>query len=45
MSFLSEWFLFGLIAAGGPLVIHLLNRTRRRTIHWAAMDFLRNNFV
>jgi hypothetical protein len=31
----------GLIAAAGPVVIHLLNRRRFRTVEWAAMDFLR----
>ena len=31
----------GAIAAAGPLVIHLLNRRRFRTVKWAAMDFLR----
>jgi len=31
----------GLVAVAGPTIIHLLNRRRRRTIHWAAMDFLR----
>lgn len=41
MSFLSGMFLMGLVAVGGPIIIHLLNRRRRRTIHWAAMDFLR----
>jgi hypothetical protein len=31
----------GLVAAAGPVLIHLLNRRRYRVIHWAAMDFLR----
>ena len=31
----------GLIAATGPIIIHLLNRRRFRTVEWAAMDFLR----
>lgn len=31
----------GLIAAAGPIIIHLLNRRRFRTVEWAAMDFLR----
>ena len=31
----------GLIAATGPIIIHLLNRRRFRVIDWAAMDFLR----
>jgi len=41
MSFLSTIFLTGLIAAGGPVLIHLLNRRRYKTVQWAAMDFLR----
>jgi len=40
MSFLSGAFLFGLLGAIGPLVIHLLNRRRQVTIDWAAMDLL-----
>ena len=31
----------GLIAATGPIIIHLLNRRRFRVVDWAAMDFLR----
>lgn len=31
----------GAICAAGPLIIHLLNRRRFRTVRWAAMDFLR----
>ena len=31
----------GAVAAAGPIIIHLLNRRRYRTVHWAAMDFLR----
>jgi len=31
----------GLIAAAGPIIIHLLNRRRHRTVQWAAMEFLR----
>jgi hypothetical protein len=34
----------GLLAAAGPLIIHLLNRRRFRVVHWAAMDFLRQAF-
>jgi len=40
MSFISATFLFALVAAAGPTVIHLLNRRRRRTIRWGPMDFL-----
>lgn len=40
--FLAPWFaLAALAAAAGPVVIHLLNRRRFRTVPWAAMDFLR----
>jgi hypothetical protein len=31
----------GLACAMGPLVIHLLNRRRFRTVYWGAMEFLR----
>lgn len=41
MSFVSASFLLGLIAVGGPTLIHLINRRRHRTIQWAAMNFLR----
>lgn len=41
MSFISGMFLFALVAAAGPTVIHLLNRRRRQTIYWGPMDFLR----
>ena len=41
-SFVAASFaIAGLIAAAGPLIIHLLNRRRYRVVHWAAMDFLR----
>jgi len=40
--FLAPWFaIAGLVAAAGPILIHLLNRRRYRVVHWAAMDFLR----
>jgi len=35
------FFIGGLIAAAGPILIHLLNRRRYRIVPWAAMDFLR----
>lgn len=41
MSFLTGSFLFAMVAAAGPALIHLLNRRRHRTVQWAAMDFLR----
>ncbi len=41
-SFVAASFaIAGLIAAAGPIIIHLLNRRRYRIVHWAAMDFLR----
>jgi len=40
--FLAPWFaLAGLVAAAGPVIIHLLNRQRFRVVDWAAMEFLR----
>ena len=40
--FLAPWFaLAGLIAAAGPLLIHLLSRQRQQVVEWGAMDFLR----
>src|SRR5438132_14401197 len=40
MTFLQPFILWGLPLALLPLVIHLLNRMRYRSIHWAAMSFL-----
>lgn len=40
MSFLQPLLLWGLFAAAIPIIIHLLNRRRHRTVKWAAMDFL-----
>lgn len=41
-SFVAASFaVAGLIAAAGPVIIHLLNRRRFRIVPWAAMDFLR----
>lgn len=40
MSFLSPWFLPALAAVAAPLVLHLLNRRKRRVVRWAAMRFL-----
>jgi hypothetical protein len=40
MTFLAPAMLFGAALAAGPVVIHLLNRRRHRTIPWAAMEFL-----
>jgi hypothetical protein len=40
MSFLQTSLLWGLLAASIPIIIHLLNRRRHRTVQWAAMEFL-----
>lgn len=40
MLFLNPFLLWGLLAAAIPIVIHLLNRRRHKTIQWAAMQFL-----
>lgn len=39
--FAGTFAIAGLIAAAGPIIIHLLNRRRYRVVEWAAMDFLR----
>ena len=42
LSFDASLFaIAGAVAAAGPIIIHLLNRRRFRTVSWAAMDFLR----
>lgn len=40
MTFLQQPILWGLLAASIPVIIHLLNRRRHRTVQWAAMEFL-----
>jgi hypothetical protein len=40
MLFLNPLLLWGLLAAAVPIVIHLINRRRHKTIQWAAMQFL-----
>jgi len=40
MSFLNKAILWGLFAAIIPIIVHLLNRRRHRTVQWAAMSFL-----
>jgi hypothetical protein len=42
MHFLSPSLLWFLLAAAVPVVIHLVNRRRHKTIQWAAMQFLLN---
>lgn len=39
--FAGTFAIAGLIAAAGPIIIHLLNRRRYRVVDWGAMDFLR----
>ena len=34
------FFVAGLVLASIPIIIHILNRRRYRTINWAAMEFL-----
>ena len=40
MTFLQNWPLAVLLAALLPIIIHMLNRLRYRTVQWAAMIFL-----
>lgn len=40
MSFLQPWILVGLPLIGLPLVIHLINQRRHRSVPWGAMLFL-----
>lgn len=40
MVFLNPLLLWGLLAASVPIIIHLINRRRHKTIQWAAMQFL-----
>lgn len=40
MNFLAPALLWGLLAASIPVIIHLLNRRRFRTVQWAATSFL-----
>ncbi|MGE9271600.1 MAG: BatA domain-containing protein, partial [Verrucomicrobiales bacterium] len=40
MTFLQTSMLWGLLAASIPILIHLLNRRRHKTVKWAAMQFL-----
>jgi hypothetical protein len=41
MSFLAAPLLFGLVLAGLPVLIHLLNRRRFQVIDWAPMKYLK----
>ncbi|MEY3894854.1 MAG: hypothetical protein RLZZ214_373, partial [Verrucomicrobiota bacterium] len=40
MLFLNPLLLWGLLAASVPVLIHLINKRRHKTIQWAAMQFL-----
>jgi hypothetical protein len=40
MAYLQPWMLWALPMVLLPIVIHLLNRLRYKTVHWAAMIFL-----
>ena len=41
MPFLSAPLLFGLVLAGVPILIHLLNRRRFQLVEWAPMKYLK----
>lgn len=40
MLFLNPLLLWGLLATSVPILIHLINKRRHKTIQWAAMQFL-----
>jgi hypothetical protein len=40
LSFLQPFLLYGLLGASIPVIIHLLNRRRFRTVKWGAMQFI-----
>lgn len=40
LNFVQPWMLWGLLAVIVPLLIHLINRWRHKSVYWAAMDFL-----
>ncbi|MEZ5989453.1 MAG: BatA domain-containing protein [Planctomycetota bacterium] len=44
LSFLSPLLLWGTALASVPLIIHILNRRRFKTVRWAAMEFLLKAF-
>ncbi len=45
LPFLNPWMLWALPAVGIPVLIHLLNRHRAKTIAWGAMDLLRRVMI
>ena len=40
MNFLQPWILYALPLMALPILIHLINRHRHRSVDWAAMMFL-----
>ena len=42
MSFLQNWLLWTLPLAALPVIIHLINQYRHRSVEWGAMQFLLN---
>lgn len=40
MLFLNPLLLWGLLAVSVPVLIHLINKRRHKTVQWAAMQFL-----
>src|SRR5262249_16529346 len=40
LSFLNPFLLWGLAFTSIPIIIHLLQRRRQRTVGWGAMEFL-----
>lgn len=45
LPFLNPWMLWALPAVGIPVLIHLLNRHRAKTIEWGAMELLRRVMI
>ena len=43
LTFAYPWFLWGLLALAGPLVLHLLNRRRPRQLVFPSIRFLRRS--
>ena len=44
LTFLNSLLLWGVPLASVPLIIHILNRRRFKTVHWAAMEYLLRAF-
>ena len=40
LVFLQPWFLAGLAAAGAPLLIHLIQRRKKRRVAFSTLRFL-----